>query len=260
MNERIMKSKKNMELTLSIIAAATVLLGTGLGFYLNYRVQDETKNKQNQIENLNREIDKKVKINSELSEKILELSGQVKDLTEQNVNMTSKVFEMSDFISKVQTGGDGFIELIVAHGPPNRTVEYWVMPHGEFVLRSVSINILDNVRHKELIIKLDFKKMNQDQFADYWESPIYKKSYRLGNVIPKTKKTVDKYSLSRSQNEISLMIDIFAENGTFRQKIRQIDLWGKMLSATEIRNSNGDLIYEKISEGFPRNKEGSVLW
>ena len=150
---------------------------------------------------------------------------------------------------------------MVVHGPPGRTVQYLDMNEGGYVIRSVSIQITNNFKRSELYNRAgDFSKLTEKKQTDLFNSSYYHKTYNLGNIFPNTVKTIESYVLDENQNEIDLFIKIFAENGVFTERIKQIDLWGKMKSAVEIRDSNYKIIHESVDKYFPRNEDGTVKW
>jgi len=274
-----MNLKNNMDLTLSIFAAAAVLLGTGLGFYLNYKSQSETKDKQYEIEALNIEIDKKVELNNTLNGKILDLSGEVKglsdiilkitqsneELAKENKKLATETLILSGTIKDIQTGGDSFCYLALLFRGDN-IMELMLNHRGEFLIRSVSITLTDN--HKRMKLLNEILDDNSDNISEKTNAKLinwtisneYNRNYQIGILSPNMGKVIDRFKLKDDDKvDFSFTIHFLAENGTFFQNIRFYRNNGKTLTASEVYRGD-KLIYEHTNKDFPRNEKGEPIW
>lgn len=266
-----------MDLFFSVIAGLFVLIGTGLGFYLNYIYQSQSKDKQEKIESLNQEIDTKVEINQTLNNQILELSKSLndisheikkiskenQDLTGKNIGLVEKTVEISELIKNIQTGGNSYC-VVEPMFMGNNILQLMVHHSGKYVLRSVSINIVDKTKEKKMFDEISAQRGTvSDQIfnslmINFHQSTKYTSTHRLGNLSPNTGKVIYLIPLDKNINKINLWIKIFAENGSFNQYLKIVDLWGERKTAIQLSDSNGNIIYESVHKNFPRKEGGSL--
>ena len=266
-----------MDWTLPLLAGLLVLVGTAIGLYMTYSFRTQSNNKQETIEQLNREISIIGNNNQNLNKQIIELSSNLKQisdetksiskqtkdlvtnnqkLTSKNIELTNKTLELSDVIKNIQTGGNSYctFEIFYSGKGKDITPEMSIIHSGDFVMRSVKITIEDYYRRGQYMKNTPREKMN---FDDIVSSDI---RINIGTLIPESIVNLGDYILMSEQDEINLTIRISSENGHFYQRLKHIDIKNNRKSALILKGNDSNILYENIHSDFPRNKDGSVNW
>ncbi len=265
---------------LPLIAGLLVLLGTAIGLYLTYDFRRQSKLKQSEIEQLNKEIDRVGKINKELNEGILDLSENLekisietkniseknnelaeinKELSNKNIALANKTIQLSEGIKNIQTGGDSFCVVEIIR---TSREEYAVSVRhiGKYVLRSVNVSI-DNITKRSKLME----SIPLDGLKDYTlpiQEILEASSERIsvGNLKPSTSYSTNRRKINPEQNEIRWDIAIFAENGIYHEKLKYVNIQTETKIAIQLTNSDGKILYESISPEFPKNDDGTINW
>jgi hypothetical protein len=165
-------------------------------------------------------------------------------------------------------------------GFPENMRELMLFHEGDFVLKNVSVNIIDQYKrskmYKSNMYKVEelTKIMNSSSNSKKVQKEANMKigsllqswndatsiNYKIGSLPPKRGSIVTRIKLEDDQNEIYWIATIYAENGTFSQKMKFINIKGDMSQAVEVRDSEGNLLKEMTSDDFPKNDDGTVKW
>lgn len=169
------------------------------------------------------------------------IEGNVKQMLAQLDEKTS------DLVAYI-TGGRSVCYLS-APIDGNDAINYMMLiHHGDHPLYNVVLRVVDVE---------DF-----DRNKDNWSLRDISKSEfvrECGDLIPQHASPVDlQFSLGDGDSR-NFNIFFSARNGTFAQLLRLRRVNGKWLSATMV-DVMGDVRYEEIDEGFPRNSKNEVDW
>jgi len=262
-----------MDIVTSVLAVIFIMAGTALGGYITYKSNKESNEKLESIEKLNNEIERTGNLNKELNFQIkktgnlnIDLNNQILDISEKNKTLTQKTIELSELINNVQTGGNSYCIIDVLYFGDNE-IRYMLRHKGDFNLKNVSVQIIDNVKQQELLQNLGLSggglKMDnniESKLKEFINSSYYKENFEINSLKAGTGKYLKEFKLKNNQKMISLDITIYAENGIFREKIRHIDILGERVFASELRNNKNEVLEDSISKKFPKNEDGSIKW
>lgn len=242
-----------MDWLLPLLAGLLILVGTAMGLFITYSFRNQTKNKQEEIKKLNRDIDFAVKSNKDLTKKVLEISNklnevtsEIKDLvektnlqTDKNLELTEKTIRLSEKLENIATGGDGFCVIEFAYINSNSTRPF-VIYNGKYPLYDVHIRIVDLELFRQLK-DLTVESINQAQHTFY-----------LGNLKPNTATPLGKIFADFSGAKKDFNIFYSGRNGFHTQTTRLRKVEKKWFSKIRvwITNSN-DILYEQTDENFP---------
>src|SRR5690606_32670666 len=152
------------------------------------------------------------------------------------------------------TGGNSFCYLILAYDANDiNKLLLFVIHEGNYTLKDVSMRI-DDLGKRTNIIDGDISNISKLTEIE----SIY--SMEIGNLGRNSSYQINSFRLGKIQNEIRWAITFFADNGTFHQNIRHIDIRDSLKAATQVTDANGKLLYENIFPGFPRDPSGKILW
>ncbi len=277
-----------MEFLISYGPAILIIVGTIFTTILTKKYRQLIKDKQDKIINLTDEVKDKSDFNQNLNERILGLSEEIKNVSKDNQKLTKKnlllseeTIKLSNKISNQQTGGNSYCYLRARfQGFPENMREIYVMHEGDFTLRNVQIELIDqykrNILYKNNRQKLDElteiissksnskeeRKVASDSFGNLFTllDGASTKVYKLGDITPNTATVLDNIILEKGQNEVYWIVTIMADNGSFRQRIKFVNILGKSSQASEVTDSKGNLLKEMTNDDFPRNDDGTIKW
>jgi hypothetical protein len=81
----------------------------------------------------------------------------------------------------------------------------------------------------------------------------------VGNIIPGHASMVGAWKIEGLDRQ-NYNVFFTARNGRFTQLIRMMKIDGKWISATKVSNGSEEIVHEQVSESFPRDAEGRVIW
>tara|TARA_R110002049_G_scaffold309289_2_gene520257 strand:+ start:40010 stop:40801 length:792 start_codon:yes stop_codon:yes gene_type:complete len=256
-----------MDWILPLIAGIFILFGTGLGFYITYKSNSQSNEKQQKIESLNLEISEATKTNQILSQQILDITNNLKgisgeiqqlaekniDLTDKGLSLTEKSIELSEIIQNIQTGGDSYPEVSFVSYKNNDEYDLLLINRGQYIIRNASVRITDYQKRHELM------KIHKDAIGnnDVWDKIVNPTitEYKVGNILPNVAHKFHKIKVE--SNTLNLTITIFSESGVFTQKNKWIEIGGIIETYTNIKDRDSNTLYEKCSQGFPRKDDGT---
>lgn len=161
----------------------------------------------------------------------------------------NKLTEKNDYILANITGGDSFPFLEISNiNHIKNTAVLSSHSEGKFPLYDVSFTVIDNDQN--------FDNINIDNLS------MFQKVYNEGNISPKTARMLEKIDLGKGDKR-SFSVQSVARNGSFFQTIvikRINGEWKRAISVTTLKNNKSVLLLEKSSEGFPKNKDGSIKY
>ena len=251
-----MKKKLRMDWLLPLIAGILVLGGTGIGLYITYGFRSQSKQKQVEIEQLNKRINEVVQTNQSLSHDILEISKNLtivtKDikelseksiiLTDKNITLTEKTIELSQKIENIQTGGDGHCVASAAYITDNSALLI-ALVKGEYPLYGVQVRVVD----------LELFQKATDYSIE--SSKKYEQTFLMGDLPPNTATTIARINSDFSSGKKDFNIFYSARNGFHIQLLRLRKINGKWLSYSKVFESGSSkILFEEMDEGFPEKE------
>ena len=251
-----LKQKLKMDWLLPLIAGLLVLGGTGIGLYITYSFRSQSKQKQVEIEQLNKRINEVVQVNQSLSHDILEISKNLttitKDikelseksiiLTDKNITLTEKTIELSRKIENIQTGGDGHCVVSAAY-ITDKSALLVALVKGEYPLYGVQVRVVD----------LELFRQTTDYSIE--SSKKYQQTYLMGDLPPNTATTIARINSDFSSGKKDFNIFFSARNGFHIQHLRLRKINGKWLSYSKVFESGSSkILFEEMDEGFPKKE------
>ena len=175
-----------------------------------------------------------------------------RELKQKNEEIT----ELSKQISYSITGGDSFCYLAfqLPENCSNNNAMAVIVHKGEYPLYDVGIRIVDLAKFARYVKGKEKLSFEDTQKAE--------KSIKIGNISPSQATFLGKWSLPQA-NDANYNVFISARNGFFTELIRIKCIDDKWVSAYKVDTGPGKetkLLYEKIHEDFPKNKEGKIDW
>lgn len=161
---------------------------------------------------------------------------------------SDEIAELNKEIVKSVIGGDSFCYLTIGSVDPQSNVGLLVVIHqGEHPIYDVNARIVDLQEFEKIKKNLDIHNFRQ---ADT--------NIQLGNMIKGTASMLGTFPLgSGTQRDFNIFFS--ARNGIFTQLLRMRKIGNKWIYATKVERQE-KVIFEKIDQGFPRNKDEKVDW
>ena len=160
---------------------------------------------------------------------------------------SDQIAELNREIANMVTGGDSFCYVTIASLDPktNRGI-LTVVHQGDHPIYDLSARMVD----------LQLLR----QIKDYSLSNLQKAetNLRIGNMIKGTAAVVSPFDLGSSSSR-DFNIHFSARNGLFTQLLRLRKTNGKWTTAIKIEK-DGNTVFEKIKDDFPRTNQGQVQW
>jgi hypothetical protein len=151
-------------------------------------------------------------------------------------------------IVNLVTGGQSFCYLSIGSLNPDNNVGVLTVIHGgDHPIYDVNARIVDLQK---------FEKIKDDLTFDNWNSADT--IIHIGNMIKGTASIRGKIHLGKG-NERGFNIFFSARNGLFVQFLRLQKVANKWVRATKVER-DGKVLFEKVHENFPKDKEGNVVW
>ncbi|ELP6123533.1 hypothetical protein [Vibrio hepatarius] len=190
-------------------------------------------------------------VNNKLQSQSDEIVTKTKKIEEQG----EKLVEQSDTITLLNhelishtTGGDSYPELIIS------SLNDMTNKGGL---------VISNNSDKYNMFDLQLRIVDLDSKAPRTIENILGDDVliNVNNLAPKTVMTHSMVTLGNI-NVIEKKFNIFSQtrNGNFTQFLRLQKVNGHWEVATMIKNAQNDVLKEKISNDFPRNVNGEVVW
>lgn len=179
---------------------------------------------------------------------------KIDTLKTENQQLSRELAQTAIELKNNITGGNSFCYLILTYDANDvNKILLFVMHQGEYTLKDVTMRI-DDLGKRTNIIDGDISNIHK---LTEIESTY---SVDIGNLGKNSTFQFNRFRLGENQNEIRWAITFFADNGTFHQNIRHLDIRGTLQSATQVTDVKGNLLYENVFPGFPRDSSGRVLW
>lgn len=171
---------------------------------------------------------------------------------------SSEIIESkTDEISRSITGGDAFPYFLPSF-PRGSTqiLEMMVLNESKYPLYEITARIVDINKMKTVFQQIKengatLKESDLSKFEDY---------ISIGNIGPK--KAMMKamtVSLPEQCNEYFINIFFNARNGSCTQMLRFKKIEGKWVVANKVERDS-EVVFERISDKYPRNADGNVEW
>ena len=183
-------------------------------------------------------VKKQVKVESSLNV----MEDRLKQLLD---TLEQKTMDLIGHVS----GGKSFPWLqfgMIDNSTGNATL--MVVHQGEHPLYDVAARIVD--LNKFELIK------NQLSIANFRQADT---SIEIGNLIPGHASMVGPWKIEGVDKQ-NYNVFFTARNGRFTQLIRMQKFDGNWQIATKVTNGNEEVVFEQVSEGFPRDDEDRVIW
>ncbi|MEI1280632.1 hypothetical protein V6Z05_20040 [Leptospira venezuelensis] len=159
-------------------------------------------------------------------------------------NIEQKSNEMIDHIS----GGKSFpmIQIGSINNLSNMGI-LTVIHNGKHPLYDVHVRIVDLQKFETIKDNLNLANMG------YPDTNI-----PLGNMIPTHASMVGAWNIEHDPEQ-AYNIFMTARNGSFTQMLRLKKIEGKWVSATRVKNSDNEILYERIDADYPLESSRSVF-
>jgi hypothetical protein len=175
--------------------------------------------------------------------------------SQQQVKFEHDLRVKSDEIAKLNReivnsviGGDSFCYLSIGSINPQNNVGILVaVSQGEHPIYDVNARIVDLQKFEKIKDNLTLQTINQS------ETHI-----NIGNMIKGTASMIRQFPLGNTSKR-DFNIFFSARNGLYTQLLRLRKVNDEWVSATKVEK-NGEVIFEKIDDNFPRSKKGEIDW
>lgn len=146
-------------------------------------------------------------------------------------------------------GGDSFCYLSIGSINPQNNIGILVaVSQGEHPIYDVRARIVDLQKFEKIKDNLTLQTINQS------ETHI-----NIGNMIKGMSWMVREFPLGNTTLQKNFNIFFIARNGFYIQLLRLRKVNDKWISATKVEK-NGEVIFEKIHDNFPRSEKGEIDW
>ena len=125
---------------------------------------------------------------------------------------------------------------------------------GAYPLYDVKVRISDSTK----LNTIDLTKVPRGKRQNVIK--LYEREIPVGNVGIGQVVTLPSFALEDGVTEQAYYIWVTARNGTCHQNVRLRKVDGKWLYANEVQGSHIPMKMVQLSEGFPRDDKGEILW
>lgn len=201
----------------------------------------------------------------------LKNSDRINSLEKTLVEKNEKISQQSDLINANITGGDSYCFLNIYAITEDDYIMV-LLHEGKYTIKNVVVTITDEQKRIEEYSKMPRnKQMPGKNIINGIEiAKKYTTVYEIGNMTPnhynKAKAGhinthLGTLSLEDKNVVYNLLITISADNGLYYQRFKSFKLEnGNRVKANQLKNPQGEIIYEDVSKDYPRDNYNEPIW
>jgi cell division protein FtsB len=208
---------------------------------------------------LRAQIGSLVKGNDRLLSENKRLQETLDRSTEQVVALSSANLQLSDHISGSITGGNSFCYYVVGlRGDTRNELVRFLVHVGEYALHDLNIRIVDGTKLRAALEAYD--SVAPGSVADDAQTRSFVK--RLPGAGQSAAAFPEHWAtLPPGADSQTYTVFFTAQNGSWRQQVSLRRVSGRWRLATRVMTDGGKpLVPEEVSDEFPRDPNGAVLW